>query len=135
MIGLDTNVLVRWLIGDEIDLDQPRAQALLAGSTVDQGGPLFVNIVVFAETIWILVRRMRQPKSRVREVVAKMLDAANLVIDQRRTIELVVEQFEKGPADFADYLIAELNRQAGCITTMTFDKTAAKSPAFTRLAE
>jgi predicted nucleic-acid-binding protein len=63
-----------------------------------------------------------------------MRDNPAVQIAQRDVVASALGAFEKGSAGINDHLIAALNRAAGCSTTLTIDKTAAKSPDFTLLA-
>jgi predicted nucleic-acid-binding protein len=134
MIGIDTNILLRWLIDG----------ALVGGGTADQSvliddlianseEQIFVNHVVLIEVVWVLRRRARVSKEILITTLESILNSANIVIHERDLILLALESYSQYPGDFPDHLIGETNRQNGCRTTMTFDKAASKFPQFSVL--
>lgn len=134
MIGLDTNVLLRWLVDETIwPDDAPEQTALAAEALSRRDAPFFVNVVVLAETVWILARPLRQKKAALVAVIHRLLNASNLVVDHRDAAEAALAEWGGGRGDFADHLIGAINRSAGCRTTLTFDRKAEPADAFTRL--
>lgn len=134
MIGLDTNILLRWLIDESIWPDDAPHQTQLVADLVATGGErFFVNAVVLAETTWVLGQSMGQPRQVVADVVNRLLEASNVEIDQRVAVTAAVKSFAEGPAEFADHLLGQINRVAGCRTTVTFDRKASKSDLFSKL--
>lgn len=120
MIGLDTNVLLAWILAGQ-------SRPLPAASAYR------LNVVVLAELVWVLTRRLKHTRSFACGVLADLLEAADVVIDRRELVALALNEYRKGPADFADYLIGYDNEDAGCRTTVTLDKDAGRHPAFTLL--
>ncbi len=135
VIGLDTNVLLRWLI-DEATWpdDNPGQIRAVRDLIVESRETFFVNHIVIAETIWVLANPMEQPKAVLLDVMEKLLAAANLVIDGRDAVVDAVAGFRAGRPGFTDHLIGHVNRHAGCEATVTFDKDAGRSAVFRRLA-
>ena len=130
MFGVDTNVLLRWL------LDDPSApgQSELARRAVEEAPEeVMVGPVVLAELTWILETRFGFGRAPLTAMMRVILAAPMVVLPDRNAVELAVAAHEKGPPGFSDHLIATLNIAAGCATTLTFDKTAAKGPHFTLL--
>ena len=124
MIGVDTNVLLRFLVDD--DPDQNRlAKDFLSACTQDV--PAYVSAVTLAETVWILNRRMKFPLQGIAEMVRALLESDEIILEHAEELGLLLHQQPVPPADFADYLIAWSNSRAGCSRTLTFDKRAAKS--------
>ena len=131
MIGLDTNVLLRWIAVDPDNLHQGELAAqALSGGTAD----VFISALVLAEVIWVLERTYRQPKAQLVDVIELILATTPVTMGDRRAVEDALQSYQSAKCGFSDCLIAVLNRRAGCTTTLTFDKTAAKSPDFTLLA-
>ncbi|HEX2256811.1 MAG TPA: hypothetical protein VHG92_08960 [Afifellaceae bacterium] len=120
MIGLDTNVLLAWILAGHSRPLPPAAAYRL-------------SVVVLAELVWVLTRRLKHTRSSACGVLAELLEAADLVIDRREAVTQALIDYRKGPADFADYFIAFDNEDAGCRTTLTLDKDAGRHPAFTLL--
>ncbi len=123
MIGLDTSVLLR--LGDDDDEPQrDRAPALVRAQ--GEGG-CYVNEIVLAEFAWTLTRFFKLSRREVAERPALILESPEFVIGSFAEAQRAVKRSRTGPADFADYFLAELNVAAGCTTTATFDSDALKS--------
>lgn len=136
MIGLDTNILLRWLLDDSIVADDAPAQTdLVARTILESGETFFVNDIVLAETIWVLRNKVGQSRKVVEEIVNRLLGSTNVETANPKVIRRALDAFVKGKADFADYLIAELNAEAGCTTTLTFDNKAARHSSFSKLGK
>lgn len=136
MIGVDTNILLRWLLDDSIVPDDaPQQRRLAARLIAGSSQPFFVNHVVIAEAIWALGNRARQSKATIKQVIDRLLTSSNVEVDSREIVQDALASFAGHPGDFADHLIGAINRHAGCTTTMTFDKAAQKSPGFTQLRD
>lgn len=132
MIGLCTNVLLRWLLDVEIlPDDAPRQRSRAHSLLSDRSQTFFVNHMVLAETAWILNKKLKVKRTRVVDLVDKLLSAANIVVQDEDVVQAALASYAKGSADLADELIAHVNDRAGCLTTLTFDKDAAKSSLFT----
>lgn len=128
MIGLDTNVLLRWLIDDSIAPDDASAQTDLVMQTIlDSTETFFVNHVVLAETMWVLRNKAGQSRDVVSDIADRLLHSANIEIQDRRVVEAAIDSYRREPGDFADHLIGQVNRAARCATTLTFDRKASKS--------
>ncbi|MGB9429123.1 MAG: type II toxin-antitoxin system VapC family toxin [Gammaproteobacteria bacterium] len=125
MIGLDTNILVRYLVRDDAK------QAVIAGKLIEtrctDASPGFVSQLVLAELFWVLTRGYEYPKALLVGVLTKLLTASELEIEDSTNAWTALRAYESGNADFADYLIGLCARSTGCETTYTFDKRAAKS--------
>lgn len=122
MIGLDTNVLVRYLAQDE------PAQAAAATQLVEsftEDAPGFVSLVALVETVWVLDRAYRTPREQIAAVLEGLLRAKELLIEQAEVCYLALGAYQAHGAGFADAVIAQLGRRAGCVETVTFDRRAA----------
>lgn len=122
MIGLDTNILVRYLAQDE-PRQAARATRLIEGELSDRE-PGYISLVVLVETCWVLKRIYGATPAEQRSTVRGLLDARQLVVESRVAVGRAIDAAVAG--DFADALISELAREAGCIRTVTFDRRAAK---------
>jgi predicted nucleic-acid-binding protein len=123
MIGLDTNVLLR--LGDDEDPGQrDRARALVRSQGANG---CFVNPIVLAEFAWTLTRFYKLSRGDTAARIAVILESPEFVVASPEEASRAVERFRDGPADFADYFLAEINASAGCGTTATFDSDALKS--------
>jgi len=123
VIGLDTNVVVRYLVQDEPD------QSSMASTVIDaltENDPGFLSLVTVVELHWVLRRAYKISTARSAELVEGLLNARELRVDQDSIVRAALTASRKGP-DFADAVIAELGRAAGCEHTVTFDQRAAQS--------
>jgi predicted nucleic-acid-binding protein len=122
MIGLDTNVLVRILVDD--DLDQNRsARALL--DVQDLNRRYFIGAVVLAEATWILRKKLGYTEQTIRKLIQTMLEMSQLVIEYEADLWPWVATAGSSKVQLSDYLISWSHRDLGCSQTFTFDKKAA----------
>ncbi len=131
MIGLDTNILLRWLLDD----DSASGQSDAARIILESNETFFVNNIVLAETVWVLRNKAGQSRKVIETIVLRLIASANVEMESENTVHRALDAFVGGKADFADYLIAEVNAAAGCSTTLTFDRKAAQHPSFSRLTK
>lgn len=122
MIGLDTNVLVRYLVQDDPEQAR-RAADVIDGLTQDQQG--YVSLVTLVELYWVLRAAYAVGRAAALDTIDQLLGAAELVVDRAEVAVIGVHSARRG-ADFADAVIAELGRRAGCAETITFDCAAAR---------
>jgi predicted nucleic-acid-binding protein len=128
VIGLDSNVLVRYLTRDD------EAQFVAAAKAIDAiaatGEKAYVCMAVLLETAWVLDRSYGTDRAGIARAVRGLLETADLVLEDEPLVEAALDAFQTGPADFADYVIAFGNLSAGCGRTLTFDERAAKCFGF-----
>lgn len=122
MIGLDTNILVRYIVHDD---EEQAAQASELMEQLTEPEPGYVTMVVLAELYWVLTRAYQTDRPSVLAVLQRLLETRELVVEQADTVRMALGRAVDG-ADFADALIGELSRAAGCHYTATFDRNAAK---------
>jgi len=128
MIGLDTNILVRYLTQDDPD-QSPRATHLIERKlTVEEPG--FVSIVAIAETVWVLDRAYGFSSQEIAAVVERLLQTEVLTLENEREVFTAMIAEQEGRGSFADALIGELGARAGCAYTLTFDQKASKLAGF-----
>jgi len=122
MIGLDTNVLVRYITQDDEE------QAALAGDWIEYHcsveSPGWISVIVLCEIVWVLTRAYGYDKATVQSVLKCIFLACELAVEQQDHAWAALRDHAKGNADFSDYLIAHMNRSAGCEYTVTFDRKA-----------
>ncbi len=124
MPALDTNVLVRYVVQD--DETQLAAARRLIRKCVADGRPLFVPVTVALELEWVLRSNFGYAKDEVMEVMSSLFSAAELTFESERALEVALQLYREGSADFADCLHIALVAQAGEMSLWTFDKGAAK---------
>jgi predicted nucleic-acid-binding protein len=121
MIGLDTNILVRYLTQDDPNQSQ-RATEIIEELTEDNPG--FVSIVAMVETAWVLDRAYGVPASELAAAIERLLQTDVLVLESEQQVFAAMIALKEGWGSFADALIAVLGAQAGCSRTLTFDQKA-----------
>lgn len=131
MIGLDTNILVRFITQDD-PVQAARATALIEWElTADTPG--FVNLVTLAEVAWVLRNAYGYSREDVVDEFERLLRIEQLVVASRADVLVALTLAEDGLGDFADALIGQLNVAAGCVRTVTFDRRARRLPGFEML--
>lgn len=123
MIGLDTNVLVRFVVGDDEHQRQLAADAL---ATLTQEAPGFITQVTMVEFYWVLSRAYRYPREACLTTIHTLLTATSLEFDDGEAIVRALTLAEGG-ADFADALNQSVMEAYGAEETLTFDRRAATS--------
>ncbi len=122
MIGLDTNVLVRYIAQDD-KTQSARATALIE-KECSAATPGYVGLVVLAEVVRMSENRNGATRQEVAEIVRRLLSIRQLVVQDAEIAWKALRIFETGKADFANCLIERTADGAGCTRTMTFDKRA-----------
>lgn len=128
MLGLDTNVLVRFLVRDDEEQFE-RAQRLIK-KELQQKEPVLISLLVLMETEWVLRSRYELTKTDILGVFSSLLEAAELEFEDEATVEEAIFVWRDSAAQFADCLINARHRRLGCAATATFDLKAAKIPGF-----
>lgn len=128
MLGVDTNVLVRYLVRDD-EAQFEKARKLIKRE-VAAGRSVFVSHLVVLETEWVLRSRYGLPKNLIIEAISGLLDATDVQFEDEPAIEEALFLWKDATADFADCLIGAKNRRLGCRATATFDVKAAKLSGF-----
>jgi predicted nucleic-acid-binding protein len=130
MIGIDTNIIVRYLTQD--DPVQSRIVNRMLEAAARSGKRFWVSQITLCEMVWVLEGNpYKTPKKEIINVIASLLDLKQLKIEGEDTVFEALAVYKKHPkADFADSLISRGNRNQGCLYTLTFDKQAAKTENF-----
>ena len=132
MIGLDTNVLVRLVVGD--DPQQAHQARRFVDRYCTPDSPGFINCVVLAEFVWLLTGTYGYGRSEIAAAVEGLLAGDDRVVEHHGEVRASLEDFKAGRADFADALISHINRARGCEATATFDRKAARLDGFVRVS-
>lgn len=128
MLGVDTNILVRFLVRDD-ETQFEKARRLIKRE-VTAGRRVFVSQLVLMETAWVLRSRYGLSKDRIVATISSLLDTSDVRFEDEPAIEEALFTWKDASADFADCLIGAQNRRLGCRATATFDVKAAKLPGF-----
>lgn len=128
MIGLDTNVLVRFLVHDD-EVQFARARRLLQRE-MGKREPVLINLLVLLETEWVLRSRYALSKSEILGAFSGLLDAAELLFEDGASLEQALYMWKDSSAQFADCLIGARNWALECRATASFDNKALRVPGF-----
>jgi predicted nucleic-acid-binding protein len=131
MIGLDTNVLVRYIMQDDLK-QSPLATRLIESRSIESRG--FVPLVSVVELFWIMSSAYELDRGQLIAALEGLLRTKELVIERAEIVWKALRIFQSANVDFADCLIERSAAAAGCEKTMTFDRGAAKSAGMTLLA-
>jgi predicted nucleic-acid-binding protein len=121
MIGLDTNIVVRYLVHDD---PAQTAKAVKLMGSLSQELPGFLSLTVIAELVWVLKISYRFKKEEIEQLLETLLQSKELVIERAEVVWQALRQFSAGSADFADCLIERSGHAAECQYTVTFDQKA-----------
>lgn len=128
MIGLDSNILVRYLTQDD-PIQSAKATEIMERRLTERD-PGFVSIVAMAEIVWVLDRAYSLTPREIAAAIERMLQTDVLVVENEQQVFTAMVAFKDGRGSFAVALIAELGTRAGCGHTLTFDRKALRLPAF-----
>lgn len=128
MIGLDTNIIVRYLAQD--DPIQSAQATEIFERRLTARNPGFVSVVAMVETVWVLDRAYGLPKDEIAAAVERMLQTDVLVVDYEQQVFTAMIALKEGRGSFADAIIAAVGAKAGCSYTLTFDQRALQMPGF-----
>lgn len=122
MIGIDTNVLVRYITQD----DKKQAEMVndLFEKKLSSDQPGFISFVVLVEMVWVLEGCYKQPKNEIIRVISKLLSVKQLMIENKNTADKALKLYRSCSADFSDAVIYVLSCEKGCSSVVTFDKKA-----------
>jgi len=128
VIGLHTNILVRYLAQDDV-VQSPIATDLVE-NRLSEHEPGFVSTVALAETIWVLERAYRLNAAQIAGALTRLLQVGTLVVESEEEVFKATVAVQEKRGRFADVLIGALAAKSGCIYTVTFDKEALRLAGF-----
>lgn len=128
MIGLDTNILVRYLTQDD-PIQSVKARDVVERQLTDEN-PGFVSIVAMVETVWVLERAYELATREIVRAVERILQTDVLVVENEQEVFTALIALKRGQGSFADAVIAALGARRGCTRTLTFDRKALRLPGF-----
>ena len=131
MLGLDTNVLIRYLVQD--DRRQYEKARRVIQREAGNGEPVLISLLVLLEVEWVLRSRYGLSKADILAAFSALLDAADLAFEDETSVEYALYTWKDSAADFADCLVEARNRRLGCRATATFDAKALKLAGFISL--
>jgi predicted nucleic-acid-binding protein len=122
MIGLDTNILVRYVTQDHA---AQSAAAVKVVNSLSSESPGFLSLVVVAELIWVLQFSYSFKKHQIEHVIERLLRSEELLVERADLVSQALRKFRISRANFADCLIERCGNAAECQYVLTFDKDAA----------
>ena len=128
MTGLDTNILVRYLIQDD-PVQSPLATRIVE-KRLSAVSPGFISVVAMVETVWVLDRAYGFAPTEIADAIERVLQADALVVENEQEVFAATAALREGRGGFTDALIGALGAKAGCSRTLTFDRKAARLPGF-----
>ena len=131
MIGIDTNVMVRYIVQD--DPQQAKAASKLIENSCNSDNPGYINHIVLCEIVWVLKRNYKLNKAIICQVIEQIMRTDRLMIEDIQLVWRALETFKVTKADFADCLLGQKNLQAGCQYTATLDDAASETTGYKHL--
>jgi predicted nucleic-acid-binding protein len=130
VIGLDTNILVRYFAQDD-----PKQSALVnrAIAALSKDEPGFISLVTLCELVWVLETGYDLKKPSILDILRTLFESDELAIENKPVAWAALADFTTSALDFSDAVIAGIGKQAGCVHTLTFDRQAARSSEFVLL--
>lgn len=128
MIGLDTNILIRYLTQDD-PVQSPNSTDVIE-QRLSAADPGFVSVLTMAEAVWVLDRAYGLTDREIAGAIERILQVDVLLVENEQEVFAAMVALKQGHGEFADALIGELGARAGCTCTFTFDKKTLRLPAF-----
>lgn len=128
MIGLDTNVLVRYFTQDD-RVQSARAARLIETQCVPES-PGYVSLVTLCELVWVLSSGYGYGRGDIARLIRGILTTSALAVEGSDRVWDALRRYEPGKAGFADYLIGFACREVGAVPVYTFDRLAAADSLF-----
>lgn len=131
MIGIDTNILVRYITQDD------QKQAALVNDFIEhivqRNEKLYVNLMVVCELIWVLEECYRYKKNEIIDAIQVLCEVSTVELEDREVLLKALQDFQESSVDFFDGLIGRYNHMKKCDYTISFDKRASKLETFRSL--
>lgn len=128
MIGLDTNVVLRYLLQD--DPKQSAEVNKVFDRQLSEENPGYLSLATILETVWVLRSLLRQSPAQIAAILERLLAADMLVVQNEQQVYEAAFALRSGAGEFEDALIGALDAWAGCSCTLTFDRRATRLPHF-----
>jgi len=128
LIGLDTNVVIRYLVQD--DKKQSAAATRFIEKSLTSEDPGYINHVTLCEIVWVLQRSYGVTKPQLQKIIEGLITTKQLLVENVEVAWKALRTFNENNTDFCDALIGQANIYKGCAHTVTFDRKAASLPEF-----
>ena len=123
MIAVDTNVLVRYLVGDDAE-QANAARALLERLTPEHPG--FICSEVAIEVVWVLEWAYGFTRVQIAGVLVELITTDSIVVEAADDMARVVYAYRQGGVGFADRMILAAAEREGAAPLYTFDRQFAR---------
>jgi predicted nucleic-acid-binding protein len=130
MIGLDTNVVVRYFAQDH---ERQSAQATKLMDSLTSEAPGFISTVVLVELVWVMQGAYKATKAEIVSILQQLLQTRELIVQDAEVALQALARFSNSKAGFADCLIERIGCRHGCEHTVTFESNAANTAGMRRL--
>lgn len=121
LIGIDTNILVRYFVQDDKEQAQIATLFLESLSKQNQG---FISSVVVIELIWVLKGIYKQSREEIAFLLEELFYLPTFQFEHHELLIQCLNIYKESNADFSDLLIQQIHQKYGCFDTVTFDKRA-----------
>lgn len=131
MIGLDTNLLVRYITQDGPEAETATRHLEKVCTSDDPG---FISLICACELVWVLDRAYGYQRTQIADILTALIETNQFEIESVEFVWRALNDYRAGPADFSDYLMGHICKHHGAAPVHTFDRKAARSALF-RLVE
>lgn len=131
MIGLDTNILLRYIVKDDVEQWEKATRFIETRCTGDNPG--FVDRIALCEMAWVLSRGYRYGRSDIARVIAHLLASEEVILEDEELVNSALASYQRSNIEFSDALMGRVNLARGCEGTATFDRKAARHEGFIRV--
>lgn len=128
MKGIDTNILVRFLVGDD-ETQARKVYDLFKKAEADRS-ELFVPLLVILELIWVLESVYAISRHDILDALRELLLMPVLNVEHRPALHQFIQAAQESKYDLSDLLIAHAAKAQACEAVMTFDRKAARFALF-----
>jgi predicted nucleic-acid-binding protein len=128
MIGLDTNILLRYLVKDDLVQWERATRFISTRCTIENPG--FIDRIALCEMVWVLTRGHGYGRTDIVRVIGRLLASPELLLEDEELVRDALQSYERSGIDLSDALMAKVNLAHGCEATATFDRKAAKIDGF-----
>jgi predicted nucleic-acid-binding protein len=126
MQSLDTNLVFRLIVLDD-EVEQSE-RAALVWQCATAGAGVFLSVTVLVELAWVLRTVAKQDRATIAGALFRLVDSMGVTTEREPIVRRALESYQRGSADFSDYIILESSRDASALPVLTFDQRFAREP-------
>ena len=119
MISIDTNILIRYLVRDNVDQAEAALRLL---DTLTPEHPGYICREAAIEMVWVLDRTYRLPRDHIASIVQELARSEEIIVEDHEDVIIAADGYRRGLADFADLMILAAARRSGASPVFTFDR-------------